>query len=170
MRRLMHLLASLILPISAAVLMPFWLLHRFSFSASAWAGGDGPEVLLLRVAGAVVFALGFALFAWCVWLFGNVGHGTLAPWDPPLRFVAVGPYRYVRNPMISGVAAMLVGEALVFSSMPLVAWAVTFIVINQVYFVLSEERYLERRFGPRYRAYKAAVPRWVPRWIPWEEQ
>lgn len=76
----------------------------------------------------------------------------------------------MRNPMISGVAALLAGEALVLASPSLAVWAVMFVVINQVYFVLSEERYLERRYGPRYRAYKAAVPRWLPRQSPWEEE
>lgn len=166
MNALLHFLASLILPISAAVLMPIWLLNRFG---DVWATADSISVISLRIAGVAVFAFGFALFAWCVWLFGSVGHGTLAPWDPPVRFVAVGPYRYMRNPMISGVATMLVGEALFFASIPLALWAAAFIVINQVYFVLSEEPYLERRYGPRYRAYKAAVPRWAPRHSPWEE-
>ena len=50
---------------------------------------------------------GFCLFAWCVALFSRVGRGTLAPWDPTQRLVAVGPYRYMRNPMITGVLAMM---------------------------------------------------------------
>jgi protein-S-isoprenylcysteine O-methyltransferase Ste14 len=45
-------------------------------------------------------------------LFAKVGQGTLAPWDPTRNLVAVGPYRFVRNPMISGVALMLMGQAL----------------------------------------------------------
>ena len=169
MQRMARVLASLILPVSAAVLMPVWLLHRFG---DGWTSGDdfSLSVLLPRIAGAVVFTFGFALFAWCVWLFARVGHGTLAPWDPPVRFVAVGPYRYMRNPMISGVAAMLLGEALFLTSTSLFIWAITFLVINQVYFVLSEEPFLERRFGERYQAYKAAVPRWVPRRSPWDDR
>lgn len=156
---LRHLVSILLLPVSAVVLMPAWVLHRYP---------AGSERVLTSWAGLAVFAIGFSLFAWCVWLFGRVGQGTLAPWDPPRRFVAVGPYRYVRNPMISGVATMLVGEAIFFASLPLALWALAFIVVNQVYFVLSEEPSLERRYGPRYRAYKAAVPRWAPRFTPWE--
>ena len=84
------------------------------------------------------------------------------------RLVAVGPYRYVRNPMISGVLTMLVGEMLFLGSRVIGIWAATFIAINQVYFMLLEEPGLERRFGTAYREYKLAVPRWIPRATPWK--
>jgi len=79
----------------------------------------------------------------------------------------LGPYRYVRNPMISGVALMLAGEALFWGSRALGLWAASFLAINHLYFVLSEEPELEYRFGPAYRVYKANVPRWIPRLRPW---
>ncbi len=66
--------------------------------------------------------------------------------------------------MISGVAVMLAGEALLWGSWALGLWACGFVVVNQVYFLLSEEPGLERRFGQAYRGYKAWVPRWIPRW------
>ncbi len=114
-----------------------------------------------------MFFLGFVFFAWSVTLFTRVGRGTLAPWDPTRRLVAVGPYRHVRNPMISGVALMLSGEALFFGSRSVTLWAATFLLANHVYFVLLEEPGLEERFGEEYRAYKAHVPRWIPRLRPW---
>ena len=60
---------------------------------------------------AVVAAAGLAMLVWTVTLFVRVGRGTLAPWDPTRRLVARGPYARVRNPMISGVLAIIVGEA-----------------------------------------------------------
>ena len=42
------------------------------------------------------------------------GHGTPAPWDPTERMVVRGPYRHVRNPMISAVFMVLAAEALLF--------------------------------------------------------
>jgi protein-S-isoprenylcysteine O-methyltransferase Ste14 len=112
--------------------------------------------------GMVIFAFGFALFAWCVSLFARVGRGTLAPWDPTQRLVAVGPYRYVRNPMISGVAMMLGGEALLSGSWLIAGWCVVFVLVNHAYFVFSEEPGLVRRFGASYDEYRRAVPRWLP--------
>jgi protein-S-isoprenylcysteine O-methyltransferase Ste14 len=69
--------------------------------------------------------------------------------------------------MISGVALMLLGEAAFWGSTALGLWAASFLVINHLYFVLSEEPGLERRFGQEYRTYKAEVPRWIPRLRPW---
>ncbi len=111
----------------------------------------------------VLIAAGVALWAWTVWLFARIGRGTLAPWDPTRRLVAAGPYRHVRNPMISAVLAVLIGEALVFASASLGLYAAIFFAINWLYFVLHEEPGLERRFGESYREYKRAVPRWLPR-------
>jgi protein-S-isoprenylcysteine O-methyltransferase Ste14 len=115
------------------------------------------------VLGVIVWLLGFTLFAWCLYLFATVGRGTLAPWDPTRNMVVSGPYRFTRNPMITGVATMLAGEALFFRSPSLGWWLLIFVVFNQLYFVLVEEPGLRDRFGPAYDAYRSKVPRWLPR-------
>jgi protein-S-isoprenylcysteine O-methyltransferase Ste14 len=160
MTLLRHLTAILLLPVVAVVVVPVWLLTAFTAIDTRWSG--------LWLAGAALFACGLALFVWCVSLFARVGQGTLAPWDPTRRLVAVGPYRHVRNPMISGVAGMLLGEALTFGSWIVALWALAFVLVNHIYFVVSEEPGLARRFGESYGAYKRNVPRWLPRWTPWE--
>jgi protein-S-isoprenylcysteine O-methyltransferase Ste14 len=63
---------------------------------------------------------------------------------------------------------MLIGQSLFWGSWIIGLWAGIFILINQAYFVFSEEPGLERRFGESYRLYKASVPRWVPRIRPWK--
>jgi protein-S-isoprenylcysteine O-methyltransferase Ste14 len=162
---LRHLLSILLLPFMVVVIVPAWL---FNNAAGDTRWSDAALIgCLLRVAGLALFAMGFGLFSWCVSLFARVGRGTLAPWDPTRNLVAEGPYRYVRNPMISGVVAMLWGEALLWGSIAVGLWACAFIAINHVYFVLSEEPGLEQRFGESYRIYKANVPRWIPRRRPW---
>ena len=144
------------------MIVPAWLLNAMTPNDVSWANA---ALLgwLIRAIGLALFISGFVLFSWCVSLFARVGRGTLAPWDPTRNLVAVGPYRYVRNPMISGVAAMLLGEALMLESITLGLWACAFIMINHAYFVLSEEPGLEKRFGESYRIYKATIPRWIPR-------
>ena len=163
---LRHLLSILLLPFLVVVVVPYWLLNRFADGDTRWSDVS-TLVWLVRSAGVLLLVAGSALFSWCVSLFARVGRGTLAPWDPTRNLVAVGPYRHVRNPMISGVALMLLGQALVWGSRILAVWFCAFVFINHLYFVLSEEPGLERRFGQDYRLYKASVPRWIPRIRPW---
>lgn len=160
------MLSILLMPFMVVVGVPFWLLTAFADVDHRWVDGS-ITALLFRCAGAVFILAGFSLFSWCVCLFARVGQGTLAPWDPTRNLVAVGPYRFVRNPMIAGVAMMLFGEALFRGSWILEIWVCIFFCINHIYFVLSEEPGLERRFGESYSIYKQNVPRWVPRLRPW---
>lgn len=148
---------SFVLPVTASVIVPGTLLVRAGWSITA-----------ARVAvGGLAIGGGLAMLAWTVGLFARVGRGTLAPWAPTRRLVIVGPYAHVRNPMITGVLAIVIGEAISFGSRPLATWAALFLAINHVYFVLSEEPGLVRRFGAEYDAYRRAVPRWLPRLRPW---
>jgi hypothetical protein len=66
---------------------------------------------------------GAALYFWCVYLFAAVGRGTPGPWDAPRTVVAVGPYLWVRNPIYLGALAVVLGEAALFGSLALVAYA-----------------------------------------------
>ncbi len=163
---LRHTLSILLLPFLVVVAIPAWLVIAFAASDSRWIESN-LIVWLARLAGMLLILIGLGLFSWCVSLFAQVGKGTLAPWDPTRKLVAVGPYRFVRNPMISGVAALLIGQAVLRGSWVVGLWACVFIAINHVYFVLSEEPGLEARFGEAYRRYKVNVPRWLPRLKPW---
>jgi protein-S-isoprenylcysteine O-methyltransferase Ste14 len=69
--------------------------------------------------------------------------------------------------MITGVAAMLVGEAVGLGLLRLGVWAALFVAVNHVYFVLSEEPGLVKRFGAEYERYRREVPRWLPRGSAW---
>jgi protein-S-isoprenylcysteine O-methyltransferase Ste14 len=159
---LRHLFAILVLPVVMAGVVPRWLLTMYAQVDSRWSTGS-LLAWVMRGLGAILLLAGLALFCWCVALFARVGQGTLAPWDPTQRLVAVGPYRYVRNPMITGVATVLGGLALFMGSWVLAVWFAVFVAFNFAYFVLVEEPGLEHRFGEPYREYKARVPRWIPR-------
>lgn len=123
--------------------------------------------VLSALLGLVLIVAGFSLWLWTVQLFARIGEGTLAPWDPPQHLVVEGPYRHVRNPMITAVLAVLAGEAVFFWSLPLLIWFAFFFVSNYIVFRLFEEPQLERRFGDEYSEYKRNVPRWLPRRSPW---
>ena len=162
-----HFIAILLLPFVVTVLVPRWLIDGFGQSDTRWIDGSFTATFG-HLAGILILLLGVALFIWCVELFASIGRGTLAPWDPARHLVVVGPYRFVRNPMISAVLIILIGEALFLGSRVLATWAITFFLINVIYFRLLEEPGLDRRFGEEYRRYKAAVPRWIPRPTPWK--
>ena len=120
--------------------------------------------------GLVAAMLGLVLAVSTVRLFLTLGEGTPAPWDPPQKLVIAGPYCHVRNPMITAVLLILVGETLFFQSSAIGVWLLLFFCINGVYFPLSEEKGLERRFGDAYLRYKQNVPRWLPRMSPWDPE
>jgi protein-S-isoprenylcysteine O-methyltransferase Ste14 len=160
-----QLRAIVLLPGVVTLVVPAVIL--VGFGADPGWGFGGAAAALPVLLGLALITAGFALWLWTVRLFAGSGGGTLAPWDPPKRLVVEGPYRYVRNPMITAVLAALLGEAALFGSPPLLIWFGFFLVLNYAGFRLYEEPGLERRFGDEYRAYKRNVPRWLPRRTPW---
>lgn len=157
--------AILALPVAATVLVPGLILIAGEDPVS-WDLG-GPVTAVPIVLGGALVASGLALFAVTVQLFASIGRGTLAPWDPPARLVVRGPYRYLRHPMISGVALVLAGEALALGSPGIAVWLAVFVAVNAVYLPAIEEPALVRRFGPDYERFMENVNRWVPRLRPW---
>ena len=100
------------------VLFPAWILG---------ASGHPPQVGgASRVAAFVLLATGFALMVWCWSSFTVHGRGTPAPFDPPRQLVIRGPYRYVRNPMYIAGILVLLGDAVLFASIPLLVYAAVF--------------------------------------------
>jgi protein-S-isoprenylcysteine O-methyltransferase Ste14 len=95
-------------------------------------------------------------------VFAAVGRGTPGPWDPPRRFVAAGPYRWVRNPIYLAGMVIVLGEAWLFGSTALLLYAVGVAVAFHLLVVAYEEPRLRDRFGEQYEAYRRAVSRWVP--------
>ena len=162
-----HLLSVALLPFSVAVLVPLWLARTNNISPVI--GTIGPQILV-QVVGLLLLAVGLMLFSASLRNFVTEGEGTLAPWDPPRRLVVRGPYRYVRNPMISGVVFVLFGEALTLLSRPHFIWALIFLVVNSIYIPLLEETGLRQRFGDSYVEYCRHVPRLIPRFRPWESE
>ncbi len=124
-------------------------------------GGHPPAVVAWEAAG--VIAAGAALYAWCVWNFAAVGGGTPGLWDAPTRVVATGPYRWVRNPIYISALLVVLGEAWLWWSLPVLAYAGAMAVSFHLLVTGYEERRLGRRFGQSYLEYRRTVPRWIPR-------
>ena len=112
--------------------------------------------LLLLGVGALVLASASKGFA-------VEGEGTPAPFDPPVRLVARGPYRYVRNPMYVGLALMILGIARWMRAPGLLIYLAVVLVWFHLFVVFYEEPTLRRLFGAAYEDYLRTVPRWIPR-------
>lgn len=147
-----NLLFTIVVPGCGAVYVPWWILTRADASATpvAW-----PAV------GVVV--IGVALYLGCLWVFATVGRGTPGPWDAPRAFVAVGPYRWVRNPMYIAAVLVVLGEAWLFLSLPLLLYAGAMGIFFHLFVIGYEEPTLRRSFGRTYVDYLRTVPRWIPR-------
>lgn len=165
---LRHLLSVLLLPFMAAVVIPGLLVIEWGVAPGF--GLPQPAALLVTGAGILLVIAGLTLMVKTIGLFYRVGQGTLSPWDPTRKLVAQGIYRHVRNPMISGVMALLLGEALASGAPAVMGWWAVFVAVNAIYIPAVEETGLERRFGQEYREYKDNVPRWMPRLRPWEKK
>ena len=126
-----------------------------------------PFTLISFLLGIPLSIIGLNMMYKTIRVFATVGKGTLSPKAPTQHFVAVGLYRYMRNPMILGGLIVLLGEALIFGSILILLWCASFGILNHIWFIKKEEPDLERRFGEEYCQYKDNVPRWIPRRTPW---
>lgn len=156
--------AVVLLPGTVLVAVPAAILH---FSAPPLRDVMADPGSLRFVLALAISVPGLILAGWTMSLFIRFGDGTAAPWDPPQKLVVRGPYRHVRNPMISGVLFLLISESLLFDVTGLPVWTTIFFVGNSVYFPLVEEPGLRTRFGDDYEVYFANVGRWIPRLTPW---
>jgi protein-S-isoprenylcysteine O-methyltransferase Ste14 len=148
---LRNLVFTVIVPGAGGVYVPWLILTR---------GGASPKpVAWYAVA---VIAGGLLLYLWCLWLFAAVGRGTPGTWDPPRRFVRVGPYRWVRNPIYLSALLIVGGEAWLFLSAALLLYAVALAVAFHLLIVGYEEPRLRSHFGEQYETYTRSVSRWIP--------
>ena len=164
-----HLRAIAVLPGVVAVVIPALIVWPADSVAFGF-GLAAPLDVVVGVAGAALLVSGAALWLRTVTLLSRIGKGCAPPLGTRRRQASSsrGPYRHVRNPMIAGVIAALLGEGLLLGSPGILVWAGAVFAVNAIWFPLLEEPELERKFGEDYRAYRQQVPRWVPRLRPWD--
>jgi protein-S-isoprenylcysteine O-methyltransferase Ste14 len=147
-----------ILPVMVTGVIPI----AFIAVTRAWQRADVVSI----AAGAVIYALGLSMLIFTTRLFAR-HDGSLAPWNPPRTMVTVGPYRHCRNPMITSIFTMLLGEAVALRSPWIGGWLLFFVAGQFVYILIDEEPLLRKRFGEEYLDYCQHVPRWIPRLTPY---
>jgi len=132
-------------------------LHRrydqnLGFAFSGWTPALG--IALMVAGGTLAFA--------CIATFVIRGEGTPAPMDPPRKFVAAGPYQFVRNPMYIGGFIVLAGFGLYEQSPAILLFSLPWLLLAHLFVVLYEEPHLRATFGAPYEAYCHSVRRWLP--------
>jgi protein-S-isoprenylcysteine O-methyltransferase Ste14 len=110
-----------------------------------------------------LWLIGAVILLWSFWNFLIQGRGTPTPIDPPKELVAVGFYRYVRNPMYVGVLAVIIGHFLWFGFWNLLIYASLVFIAFHAFVTLYEEPTLKENFGAAYEEYLKRVPRWIPK-------
>src|SRR5438876_4758555 len=107
----------------------------------------------LALGGFVMIGLGTRRF---------VAAGTNIPPNLPTTALVVdGIYGRTRNPLYLGSTFVYLGLSVAAGSLWAIVLVVPFLWVMNAGVITREERYLERKFGDSYRAYKARVRRWV---------
>jgi protein-S-isoprenylcysteine O-methyltransferase Ste14 len=152
---------AILIGIRAAGLVTFGATAAWIWNPSwfEWAAFPVPEWVRWIGVGGFLFGV-----AWLIWMFvslaSNLTDTVVTRRDA--HFVNHGPYRYVRNPMYSGI--LIVGASL---GLALGTWLVP-LAATAMFWMLArrtriEERYLIARFGDQYRGYMTRVGRFFPR-------
>jgi protein-S-isoprenylcysteine O-methyltransferase Ste14 len=159
-----HLMSVLLAPAMMTVFIPILIATLTGLEAPDLSTALG---VLLVVVGGLLIASGLVMLVWTVVLFDRVGEGTLAI-GSPVHLVVTGPYRHVRNPMMTAVFCIQLGTAVAWASPWLLGWFMFFFTAVLIAIRTVEEPHLRRRFGQDYDDYRRHVPRWIPRLTAWE--
>ena len=109
------------------------------------------DIALMAAGGTLAFA--------CIATFVTRGEGTPAPMDPPRKFVAAGPYRFVRNPMYIGGFLVLAGFGLYEQSPAILLFALPWFLLAHLFVILYEEPHLR---GHIWHALRRLLPLGAP--------
>ena len=136
-----------------------------------------PALILRQTNSIVMLAVDIGQFRWLgaatagfgIYLYGSAAahllrnHTSASPGAKPTVLIVDGWYARTRHPLLLGIVIILVGEAVFFSSPPLMGYAMTYWLWLTAFVVMKEEPDLRRAFGAQFDAYRRAVPRWIPR-------
>jgi protein-S-isoprenylcysteine O-methyltransferase Ste14 len=120
---------------------------RFTSGASQWVGG-------------VIIFIGLGLLLLAGGLFKKAGT-DMVPFKNVSSLVTTGIYRYTRNPMYLGMAAVLLGTSITVGALTALAVPAVFMIIILFRFILPEEEMLRGIFPQDFPEYCTRVRRWI---------
>jgi protein-S-isoprenylcysteine O-methyltransferase Ste14 len=139
----------------------------FAFAAPvAELAGLAPIAFLdqdvLRWAGVVLVALGTAGTLAAQWAMGDAWRADVDPAAQAGTLVKNGPFRIVRNPILTTTAVTVIGLALMVPNIIAVAMLVAVVLAIEIQVRFVEEPYLLGVYGDGYRSYAARTGRFLP--------
>ncbi len=141
--------------VAAFVLLSFMTDRFFELPEAFWSPW-------IRITGAGLVVAGFFLMVLSIAYFIRA-RGTPVPFSPPPKLITSGPYRFARNPMVTGIFVQLFGLGIACGSISLAfIFTPLFIAINVWELKNIEEPELARRLGEDYVAYRKRVPMFFP--------
>jgi len=91
-----------------------------------------------------------------------VAAGTnVRPSLPATAIVSTGPFRFSRNPLYCALTLLYLGLTAIVNTWWGVIVLAPLLAVMHIGVVLREERYLERKFGEKYRRYESSVRRYL---------
>lgn len=111
--------AVLALPFTVAVLVPLVILYGVGVEVPSWMSDQ--MSMTATVIGTLLIGAGLFLVTRTVALFDQPGS------------------RHVRSPLVTGVVAILLGEAFAVNSVGLLIWTAVFVVMSALYFAVVDE-------------------------------
>ena len=133
-----------------------------------WRSFLPPVAVLSGSLGIAFSAFTIALAVASVWLIASAVSTLGKQWAVAARLVeghqliTAGPYRFVRNPIYTGMLGMLVATGLAMEHWTALIVAVVLFAVGLVIRVHSEEKLLRAAFGKEFDDYATRVPAVLP--------
>lgn len=120
----------------------------------------GLSSTLRAIMATALILLSLGLMAAAIGMFRSIGQDP-KPWKSTPSILSTGIYRFTRNPMYVGMAAVQAGIGVALANGWIVILVVPVLVIVYWTAIRHEEAYLETKFGSTYTDYKSSVRRWL---------
>ena len=99
--------------------------------------------------------IGLLIAAWAAAVAGEV---TLAS---PEKLITSGPYAYSRNPMYVGWTLIFLGIVFILNTIYSLGLVLIVCIYTHFFEIRPEEKFLKKKFGAKYQAYKKNVRRYL---------
>jgi len=115
--------------------------------------------------GIIFMNFGGILAIWCTVLMYLSKKASPSPFSLPKKVISIGPFKFVRHPMMWALHFVIIGQIFVWSSPMVFVWFLIWLRFSVLYIERYEEPYLISIFGEDYKKYCKNTPRWFPKII-----